>query len=77
MPFPLTDYLLLTNYFFEDVDVTLVENDNVTNVIAETTNIYIMLIAGKSCESCWEQVKAVKAVDLSWSTQPLGPSWLW
>ena len=52
MPFPLTDYLLLTNYFFEDVDVTLVENDNVTNVIAETTNIYIMLIAGKSCESC-------------------------
>ena len=43
MPFPLTDYLLLTNYFFEDVDVTLVENDNVTNIIADTTNIYIML----------------------------------
>ena len=43
MPFPLTDYLLLTNYFFEDVDVTLVENDNVTNIIADTAKIYIML----------------------------------
>ena len=32
----------LTNYFFEHVDATLVENDNVTNIIAETTNIYIM-----------------------------------